>query len=106
MVANIRILLARLGVIATLSLAVLTLAACGSTAQPTDDAPATSTAPPTGPASTLEGASASAGTPEPEPQGDVAPKFTLPNARDGMQVSLESYRGDKNVVLVFYRGFW
>ena len=101
MVAEIRRALARSGVIAALSLAVLALAACGSSAQPTDDAPATSA-----PASTPEGASASADTPEPEPQGNAAPKFTLPNARDGMEVSLGSFAGDKNVVLVFYRGFW
>ena len=35
--------------------------------------------------------------------GDMAPVFTLPSA-SGAEVSLESYRGDKNVVLVFYRG--
>ena len=32
--------------------------------------------------------------------------FTLPNGADGELISLESYRGEKNVVLVFYRGFW
>ena len=106
MVAEFRRALARMGVVAALSLAVLALAACGSTAQPADDVPATTAAPPTEPASTLEGASASADTPEPEPQGNVAHLFTLPNARDGMEVSLASYRGDRNVVLVFYRGFW
>jgi peroxiredoxin len=31
--------------------------------------------------------------------------FTLPSA-SGDEVSLESFAGDKNVVLVFYRGFW
>ena len=45
-------------------------------------------------------------TPEPAPPENAAHLFTLPNAQDGMQVSLESYRGQKNVVLVFYRGFW
>ena len=35
--------------------------------------------------------------------GDMAPVFTLPSA-SGTEVSLESYRGDKTVVLVFYRG--
>ncbi len=45
-------------------------------------------------------------TPTPEPPENAAPLFTLPNAADGMQVSLESYRGDRAVVLVFYRGFW
>jgi cytochrome oxidase Cu insertion factor (SCO1/SenC/PrrC family) len=36
--------------------------------------------------------------------GQKAPDFTLKNA-DGQAVSLSSYRG-KNVVLVFYRGYW
>ena len=35
--------------------------------------------------------------------GDMAPVFTLPSA-SGTEVSLESYRGDKTVVLIFYRG--
>ena len=34
-----------------------------------------------------------------------APRFTLPNATGGV-VSLDSYLGEGNVVLVFYRGFW
>ena len=43
----------------------------------------------------------------PEPPENAAPLFTLPNgAADGELISLGSYRGDKNVVLVFYRGFW
>ena len=36
---------------------------------------------------------------------DLAPVFTLPSARTG-EHALESFRGDKNVVLVFYRAFW
>ena len=36
--------------------------------------------------------------------GQKAPDFTLKNA-DGQEVSLSSYRG-KDVVLVFYRGYW
>lgn len=35
----------------------------------------------------------------------TAPLFTLPSA-SGDQVSLDSYAGKNNVVLVFYRGFW
>ena len=35
---------------------------------------------------------------------DVAPNFSLADAH-GNQVSLESYRGEKNVFLVFNRGF-
>ena len=49
-------------------------------------------------------------TPEPEVQvgtdiGDTAPGFTLPSTA-GIDRTLESYRGDKNVVVVFYRAFW
>ena len=44
-------------------------------------------------------------TPPNPSRRDVAPKFTLPSAA-GESVSLESFAGDKNVVLVFYRGFW
>ena len=35
----------------------------------------------------------------------AAPLFTLPSAL-GSQISLDSYAGKNNVVLVFYRGFW
>ena len=35
----------------------------------------------------------------------IAPKFTLPSAT-GESISLASFAGDNNVVLVFYRGFW
>jgi cytochrome oxidase Cu insertion factor (SCO1/SenC/PrrC family) len=37
--------------------------------------------------------------------GQPAPDFTLEDS-DGKNVSLEDYRGKKNVVLVFYRGHW
>lgn len=37
--------------------------------------------------------------------GDKAPDFTLVNM-DGKKITLSSYRGKKNVVLVFYRGHW
>ena len=37
--------------------------------------------------------------------GDVAPDFTL-ESLDGRFVTLSSYRGTKNIVLVFYRGHW
>ena len=36
---------------------------------------------------------------------ETAYRFTLPSALDG-RVSLDSYAGEQNVVLVFYRGFW
>jgi hypothetical protein len=37
--------------------------------------------------------------------GDEAPNFTLASY-GGEAVELASYRGAKNVVLVFYRGHW
>lgn len=37
--------------------------------------------------------------------GETAYRFTLPSGTYG-DVSLESYAGKRNVVLVFYRGFW
>jgi cytochrome oxidase Cu insertion factor (SCO1/SenC/PrrC family) len=37
--------------------------------------------------------------------GEPAPDFTL-QKQDGRNVSLSDYRGQRNVVLVFYRGHW
>jgi hypothetical protein len=37
--------------------------------------------------------------------GQRPPELTLPDA-DGRPVSLADYRGQKPVVLVFYRGYW
>jgi cytochrome oxidase Cu insertion factor (SCO1/SenC/PrrC family) len=37
--------------------------------------------------------------------GGPAPDFTL-ESKDGAMVTLSSFRGRKNVVLVFYRGHW
>jgi cytochrome oxidase Cu insertion factor (SCO1/SenC/PrrC family) len=37
--------------------------------------------------------------------GQPAPDFTLENL-DGRRISLSDFRGEKNVVLVFYRGHW
>lgn len=37
----------------------------------------------------------------------AAPDFTLPAAnRDSTEISLSSFQGDKEVVLVFYRAYW
>lgn len=36
--------------------------------------------------------------------GEPAPNFTLSSV-DGLQVSLKDYLGQKNIVLVFLRGF-
>ena len=36
-----------------------------------------------------------------------APEFTLPAVnRDGTEISLSQFQGDKPVVLVFYRAYW
>ena len=37
--------------------------------------------------------------------GQPAPDFTLPDAT-GRPVTLSSFKGQKTVVLVFYRGYW
>jgi peroxiredoxin len=37
--------------------------------------------------------------------GEHAPDFTLPDA-GGRPVTLADYRGNKPVVIVFYRGYW
>ncbi len=37
--------------------------------------------------------------------GDPAPDFTL-ESLDGRYIALSGFRGQKNVVLVFYRGYW
>ena len=37
--------------------------------------------------------------------GDVAPDFSLMSYA-GTVTTLSDFRGDKNVVLVFYRGYW
>ena len=81
------------------------LLACGASEGPTQESPAATAEPATSPAATREDESTSSAPGEPEPPGDVAPKFTLPSAT-GESVSLASFAGDKNVVLVFYRGFW
>jgi len=85
----------RVGSMVALSLAVLALAACGGAAQPATDAPQ-----PTAP----EAAAATAAGTTPG-QLRAAPKFELPDT-SGETVSLDSYMGNRNVVVVFYRGFW
>jgi cytochrome oxidase Cu insertion factor (SCO1/SenC/PrrC family) len=38
-------------------------------------------------------------------EGSVAPDFSL-LSRSGDRVRLSDYRNNKNVVLIFYRGYW
>ena len=76
----------------------LALAACGGAAQPATDAPQ--------PTASQATASPDAATADAPPaQLRAAPKFELPDT-SGETVSLDSYTGNKNVVVVFYRGFW
>ena len=106
------------------TIAVATAVACGpedptATSQP----PATSAPTATSPAQPTEATATAPDArdtpvptatlvPEPTPTpersigadvGDLAPGFTLPSAT-GSEVDLVSYRSDKSVVLVFYRG--
>ena len=37
--------------------------------------------------------------------GIAAPDFTL-ESKDGTLVTLSSFKGKENVILVFYRGYW
>jgi len=37
--------------------------------------------------------------------GSLAPDFTLASL-DGRRITLSDYRGRKNIILVFYRGYW
>jgi hypothetical protein len=37
--------------------------------------------------------------------GDLAPDFSLASL-GGPVITLSDFRGDKNVILVFYRGYW
>ena len=108
------------------AVALLLVAACGDSSS-TDDskvAPTTpaatkpaSTSTPTPPPPTSTPAPSQpspTATSAPEPDeaavaapevGDPAPDFELA-AASGSDMSLASYRGDKNVVVVFYRAFW
>ena len=100
MVTITRIILSRFGAVLVLSIAALALAACGSSSEPATESPAATAA-----QAPTEAAQAASETTDAEPQGEMAPKFELPSGTGGT-VSLASFAGDKNVVVVFYRGFW
>jgi len=53
------------------------------------------------------GLASAAGSPRTSPvgAGDAAPDFTLQD-QNGHPVSLSASRGQRPVVLVFYRGYW
>ena len=90
----------RFGAILALSIAALALAACGASSESATESPVA-----TAPSPATEAAQTASDTTDAEPQGDIAPKFELPSGTGGT-VSLASFAGDKNVVVVFYRGFW
>ena len=94
---------ARFGVLVILVMASIAVIACGSSAEPqaTVAAPTAAEAP----EAASQGGQASAEAESGAPAAMLAPAFELPNAK-GETVSLASYAGEKNVVLVFYRGFW
>ena len=90
--------------LAVLSIALaLAAAACGSAAQPSADAPTASTPQVTTAPAPDDGAAPQAD--ESTAQAKTAPRFELTSST-GETVSLDSYIGNKNVVVVFYRGFW
>lgn len=89
-----------------LAAAVLTAACSGNevaTSAPSSDATANGSA--SAPSSEVPGTDATAPAEIADPDAEMARLFTLPNASGGA-VSLASYRGDSNVVVVFYRAFW
>ena len=96
---NIRGTMLRAAIAAALLSSLLVLAACGSAGEPAATA---------APAATESPTAAAAGdnaTNAVQPPARLAANFALPSAT-GDTVSLSSFAGDKNVVLVFYRGFW
>ena len=102
---NISGAIARIVIAAALFSALLAISACGSADEPVATvAPASpdATEAPT-PATASDVASDT--TVPPAGSAKPAPSFELPNAK-GETVSLSSYAGNTNVVLVFYRGFW
>ena len=46
-----------------------------------------------------------AATPAPDSIAGLAPDFTLPSVVGG-EITLSKYRGESNVLLVFYRAWW
>ena len=94
----------RLWMAVALVLALSVLGACGSAAEPPTAAPEP-TAPQATAAPATQDEGQSTSTEATAPSGKLAPTFELPNAA-GETISLASYAGDRNVVLVFYRGFW
>ncbi len=102
MYARIFLNVRRLYAVMAAVLLFVAMAACGGAAEPSAGETQSAATAASSPAETDAGSTASEPAP---PAANIAPKFELPGAR-GETVSLASYAGDKNVVLVFYRGFW
>jgi hypothetical protein len=86
----------------TLLLGGLLLALAACTGEPPSEGPSSDGAPSLGPA---DGADLHGMDLERIQIGDLAPDFTLASY-DGGRVTLSDYRGESNVLLVFYRGHW
>ncbi len=89
-------------VAATTLIGVFALAAiaCGQESASTQVSEPSETATPDQPTTLPEVAEAVSDLP-------TAPDFTLPAAnKDSTEISLSSFQGDQEVVLVFYRAFW
>ena len=83
-----------------------------TTPVPTPTPPPPMSTPPPEPAPTAtQPAPTATSAPEPDDTaaalevGDPVPNFKLASA-SGSDTSIESYQGDKSVVVVFYRAFW
>ena len=83
----------------------MVLAACGSDSQGDATQSVTTDATPEATTATASTGSGDAANEAPAPSAMLAPTFELPTAA-GDTVSLASFAGEKNLVLVFYRGFW
>ena len=100
-----------LALVSVFALLGLVVAACGGgdSTQPAAGAsgptPTSAPAPSGGESLPTSTVSQPTATPPSSPAAGLAPPFTLPTARGGT-VSLASYLGERNVVLVFYRAFW
>ena len=81
------------------------LLACG----PDGESGEASAGPRSGPAPLTLGPKDGFDLPPTEPErvavGTVAPDFSLPTL-DGDTITLSEFRGSKDVILVFYRGYW
>ena len=82
-----------------------------STPTPKPPPPTSTPAPPEPAPTATQPAPTATSAPEPDDTaaalevGDPVPNFKLASA-SGSDTSIESYQGDKSVVVVFYRAFW